>query len=147
MNDFEIQRRLRGLDTPRTPAADLWPGIAGRIATQPARARRGWLPFAAAAAVLAAVGAGGVLLALQRQAAAPVAATAPTLRMPHDLRDLARAPAGDPRLVGAAVVLDAAHSELEQALGQRPDAVFLVSLLNRTNAQRMKLDHFGASAG
>ena len=53
----------------------------------------------------------------------------------------------DPRLAGPNLVLDAAHSELQQALEAHPDAVFLVSLLNRTNAQRMKLDQFGAKAG
>jgi hypothetical protein len=71
----------------------------------------------------------------------------PSRVSPKDARDFTRAPGGDPRLVGAAVVLDSAHAELEQALEQRPDAVFLVSLLNRTNARRMKLEHYGVRAG
>ena len=30
MNDFEIQRDLRQMNTPRMPQTDLWPGIAAR---------------------------------------------------------------------------------------------------------------------
>ncbi|GAA0718289.1 hypothetical protein [Dokdonella soli] len=158
MTDFEIQRRLRELNTPRAPQTDLWSGIATRIAgeTAPVAHRRGrWLPLAAAAALLLAVIAGTLVLGVRQQnIPQDVAATdagalsSKKLRVSsRDAQDFARAPGGDPRLVGAAVVLDAAHAELEQALDQRPDAVFLVSLLNRTNARRMKLDHFGANAG
>lgn len=158
MTDFEIQRGLRQMNTPRMPQADLWPGIAARIAAADAAAapaparRRHWLPFAAAAGVLLAIAGGFTAYTLQQQRAADafVAGTASPLPVrvsPRDAHDLSRAPGGDPRLLGAAVVLDAAHAELEQALDQRPDAVFLVSLLNRTNARRMKLEHFGARAG
>jgi hypothetical protein len=157
MNDFEIQRGLRQMNTPRMPQADLWPGIAARISaaetrTQPQRSmRRNWLPFAAAASVLLAVGAGITVLRMQPHDDAVVSANRsmpmPSRISPKDARDFTRAPGGDPRLVGAAVVLDSAHAELEQALEQRPDAVFLVSLLNRTNARRMKLEHYGARAG
>jgi len=154
MNDFEIQRGLRQMNTPRVPQTDLWPGIAARIAAaeaQPTRAvHRPWLPFAAAASLLLAVGAAVVLLQMQPRDDATLANSAmpmPTRVSPKDARDFSRAPGGDPRLVGAAVVLDSAHAELEQALEQRPDAVFLVSLLNRTNARRMKLEHYGARAG
>jgi hypothetical protein len=58
-----------------------------------------------------------------------------------------RAPNDDPRLLAAAIVLDSAHAELQQALAQHPDSPFLVDLLNRTQARRDKLDHFGANAG
>ncbi|MGN6518619.1 MAG: hypothetical protein ACTHK2_04250 [Dokdonella sp.] len=158
MTDFEIQRGLRQMNTPRMPQADLWPGIAARIAaadaapvSAPARRRR-WLPFAAAAGVLLAIAGAFTAYTLEQQRAADafIAGTASPLPVrvsPRDAHDLSRAPGGDPRLLGAAVVLDAAHAELEQALDQRPDAVFLVSLLNRTNARRMKLEHFGARAG
>lgn len=157
MNDFEMQRRLRGMNAPREPRSDLWPGIAARIAARdavPAAPRRRWrLPLAAAAAALLAVTA-GVLLQQQRvPAPAPVAdATSPSpqesLRVsPREAADIARMRGSDPRVLGASVVLDAAQDELAQALEQRPDAVFLVSLLNRTHAQRMKLERFGASAG
>ena len=158
MTDFELQRRLRELIAPRTPQSDLWPVIAARIATAPARVqtgrrRRAWLPIAAAAAVLFAI-AGALSIALRQHDAMtdnsmttnaiPPRGSPPS---PHDVATFANAPNGDPRLIGAAAVLDAAHAELEQALDQRPDAVFLVSLLNRTRARRTQLDHFGASAG
>lgn len=56
------------------------------------------------------------------------------------------AAAGDPRLASAEVVLDAANQELDQALQQQPDAVFLVGLINRTHAQRRKLARLGLEA-
>ena len=45
----------------------------------------------------------------------------------------------DPRLAATAQNLDTASAQLQDALEQRPDAVFLVGLLNRTNAQRLRL--------
>lgn len=164
MTDFELRRALRDLDAPRQPRNDLWTGIAARIAAEAAQAEtvqpamrrhRAWMPLAAAASFLFVVTAGALMFAAHRPATTPegVAQTSPSSSpalprvSPRDARDFIGAPAGDPRLVGAAVVLDAAHAELQQALEQRPDAVFLVSLLNRTNARRMKLDHFGANAG
>ena len=160
MNDFEIQRGLRQLNAPRLPQGDLWPAIAARIdadIARPAPHRRGsWLPLAAAAGVMLAIAA-GVLAPLAQRGTAPqdVVTQAPgsiiqpsTLRLsPTEARDAAIARGSDPRVAGATAVLDAAQAELAQALEQRPDAVFLVSLLNRTHAQRMKLDHFGARAG
>lgn len=161
MTDFEIQRRLREMNTPLSPQNDLWSGIATRIAAEESRSHtvrrhRNWLPLAAAAALLVAVVTGSVMLGMRssdRNLAMHAGDNAATIsaqklrEFARGTRDYSRAPGGDPRLVGAAVVLDAAHAELEQALEQRPDAVFLVSLLNRTNARRMKLDHFGANAG
>jgi hypothetical protein len=161
MNDFELQRQLRAMNAPRPPQNDLWSGIAERIAADDAVAaatqrRKARVPLAAAAALLAFVVTGSLMLGLrgpgndvtQQSGADPSLASSQKLRdFARDARSSSRAPGGDPRLVGAAVVLDAAHAELEQALEQRPDAVFLVSLLNRTNARRMKLDHFGANAG
>ena len=149
MNDFEIQRDLRQMNAPHAPQSDLWPAIATRIAAGGQTAHRRWLPLAAAAGLLLAVA--GTLMFGVHESTAPLATTqtdvGTTQKLRLSPRDFARAPGGDPRLVGASVVLDAAHAELEQALDQRPDAVFLVSLLNRTNAQRMKLEHFGARAG
>ena len=154
MNDFELQRRLREMSSPILPQADLWPGIATRIAaeqtnTRVARRPGSRLPLAAAAAVLLAVVSAAVLLGIRGhdQDLAITSATTLSKASPRGAKDFSRAPGGDPRLLGAAIVLDAAHAELEQALEQRPDAVFLVSLLNRTNAQRLKLDYFGANAG
>jgi len=154
MNDFELQRALRDLHAPREPRTDLWPAIATRIGaeTGASRARHGrWLPLAAAAAVLLATAGGVLVLGLQRNGAPDLAnvpsGAHPPTALPATDDALARSHGGDPRLAGAAVVLDAAHAELEQALEQRPDAVFLVGLLNRTNARRMQLERFGARAG
>ena len=160
MNDFEIQRRLQGLKADRAPRTDLWQDIAARIAepdagtrATPAR-RRHALPLAAAAALLLAVAAGVVLEDRPRTMSVPATADASPLdrRMvqrvsPSDAIDIARTRGSDPRVLGASLVLDSAQDELAQALEQRPDAVFLVSLLNRTHAQRMKLERFGARAG
>lgn len=159
MNDFEIQRRLRDMNAAREPGSDLWPGIASRIAEAEAAARplRRWrqrLPLAAAAAMLLAVTAGLLLESRHEPASPPVAdAGAPVDRSestrvsPSEAVGVARARGSDPRVLGASLVLDSAQDELAQALEQRPDAVFLVSLLNRTHVQRMKLERFGASAG
>ena len=158
MNDFEIQRGLRQMNAPRAPDTDLWPAIAARIDSESVQAsprKRGtWWPLAAAAGVLLAL-ATGLLMPILRPANAPqdIAAMPQTIapaslrQSPVTARDAAIAQGRDPRLAGASVVLDAAQAELAQAIEQRPDAVFLVSLLNRTNAQRMKLDNFGARAG
>lgn len=155
MTDLEIQRRLRAMNAPREPATDLWAGIAARIAIEDGAAkspaRRRWLPFALAAGTLLAVS-GATVLGLRMHVATGLAQQTiplhkPVRITPAQALDAAQAPGGDPRLAGAAIVLDAAHAELEQALEQRPDAVFLVSLLNRTNARRMKLEHYGVRAG
>ena len=154
MNDFEIQRGLRAMNTPRPPGQDLWPAIAARIrsdseTTAPV-ARRRWIPLAAAAGTLLAI-VGGIAMNSLREREAPSAYAAALPRIerisPQDAREQAARTGEDPRLAGPNLVLDAAHSELQQALDAHPDAVFLVSLLNRTNAQRMKLEQFGAKAG
>lgn len=159
MNDFEIQRDLRGMKTPRMPSHDLWPAIAARIeagpevAMAPLATRRRWIPLAAAAGTLLAIVGGLLTFTLHQRddvsSSAIADATPPRVERisPRDAREQAQRTGEDPRLAGANIVLDAAHSELQQALEQHPDAVFLVSLLNRTNAQRMKLEQFGAKAG
>lgn len=158
MTDFEIQRRLRELKVTRPPQSDLWPAIAARIAAAPARTpiirrRTARLPIATAAALLLAMAGTFSIVRLQQHSTPEGTITANAILThvlpvsPNDVAAFANAPNGDPRLISAAVVLDAAHAELEQALEQRPDAVFLVSLLNRTRARRADLDHFGASAG
>jgi hypothetical protein len=155
MTDFELQRDLRGLRGPREPQHDLWPQIAQRIAAE-ARAsapprRRTWLPFAAAAAITLAVSAGIFSLALQRQVDSTDAGFASFEHGPSVQSQIERArelaASGDPRLASAEVVIDVASEELEQALQQQPDAVFLVGLINRTHAQRRKLARLGINAG
>lgn len=157
MTEFEIQRNLRAMNAARMPGRDLWPAIAERIDAQPEAAavrvtRRRWIPLAAAAGTVFAI-AGSILIFTLRDRASDSSAIdyAMTTRVEHitpgEVREQALRTGEDPRLASANIVLDAAHSELQQALEQHPDAVFLVSLLNRTNAQRMKLEQFGAKAG
>ena len=157
MTDFEIQRKLRAMNAPRMPGHDLWPAIAARIesapqASAPRATRRRWIPFAAAAGFVLVVAASLVTFTLRERAPASsdidYAMTTRVERIsPQQAREEALRTGQDPRIAGANIVLDAAHSELQQALEQHPDAVFLVSLLNRTNAQRMKIEQLGANAG
>ena len=154
MNDFELRRQLHELRGSREPQHDLWPRIAQQIAaaSQPVRApgrRRRW-PLAVAAALAMAVGAGVFSLALQDHGeltAHTDTASRSGLSVSEQIqraRELAAS--GDPRLVSAEVVLDTASQELELALRQQPDAVFLVSLINRTHAQQRKLARLGLDA-
>ena len=156
MTEFEIQRKLRAMNAPRVPERDLWPAIAARIEwaseTSAPRATRRWIPLAAAASTVFAIAGGLAFLALRDRVETKTnddyATTTRIERIsPSEARAQALRTGEDPRLAGSSIVLDAAHSELQQALEQHPDAVFLVSLLNRTNAQRMKLEQFGAKAG
>ena len=157
MTEFEIQRNLRAMNAPRMPQRDLWPAIAARIeageSATPRSSRRHWLPLAAAAGTVFAIAGGLLFFALRDRMGAPAesddyAMSTQFQRItPQEARDEALRSGQDPRLAGANIVIDAAHSELQQALEQHPDAVFLVSLLNRTNAQRLKMEQLGAKAG
>jgi hypothetical protein len=157
MTEFEIQRKLRAMNAPRQPEHDLWPAIAARIEASSGTSaqhatRRRWMPLAAAAStVFAIVGALAFFAMRGHVETSSNDDYAMTTRIerisPSQAREQALRSGEDPRLAGPNIVLDAAHSELQQALEQHPDAVFLVSLLNRTNAQRMKLEQFGAKAG
>jgi hypothetical protein len=157
MTEFEIQRNLRAMNAPRMPQRDLWPTIASRIeageTATPRASRRHWLPLAAAASTVLAIAGSLLFFALHDPMGAPVEsddyamATRFQRISPQEARDQALRSGQDPRIAGANIVIDAAHSELQQALEQHPDAVFLVSLLNRTNAQRMKIEQLGAKAG
>lgn len=154
MTDFELQRRLRDLRVPVAPEHDLFPAIAARmqgrqLATRRVRRRAPWL-FAAAAAILVsvitAVGIGQ--MSMRRANDNFVQRSADPATLPGmNAAAVASAPGGDPRLAAATLVVDDAHAQLEQAIAERPDAVFLVSLMNRTNAQRMKLERLGGNAG
>lgn len=155
MTDFELRRSLRELRGPREPMQDLWPQIARQIADGfetagvPAR-RRARLPLAIAAGLVMAVGVG--LFSLSRhEHVDTIASGSDALRSELDVgRQIQRArelaASGDPRLASAEVVLDVASSELDHALDQQPDAIFLVGLINRTHAQRRKLARLGLDA-
>src|SRR5581483_9917562 len=130
---FTWRSELRKLGGAVEPSRDLWPGIAARL---PARAARRRFPrlAAAIAAGVAVVCIGGVVgwRVLEQRAAAEADAA-----LPRAALDWAQ-PA-NPTLAAAAQDLDGASAKLQQALEERPDAVFLVGLLNRTNGQRMRL--------
>ena len=154
-NEFQWRNELRKLGGPAEPARDLWPAIALRIdaAAPVARPRRRHaMSWAIAATLIVAIGAGVLMTHGQRgdatrvvpaiaqapqriEATAPVpAATTQTPRtaLDWDVPD-------DPTLAATAQKLDTASAQLQDALEQRPDAVFLVGIMNRTNAMRMRL--------
>jgi len=129
-SEFEWRNGMRKLDGAVEPARDLWPQIHARIAPA-ARRRTQWPRFAAAAALLVALGAGVLAWRTHGDDMPELDASARTA--------LDWAQPANPLLAAAAQDLDGASAQLQQALEQRPDAVFLVGLLNRTNSQRMRL--------
>lgn len=142
--EFEWRSALRPLADARQPERDLWPQIAVRLHAQPRRRRRVAGLAIAASFVLACV---SVLLTYRQWrpgATLPqrpvVAQTADPAATGHQaLTPLSWAVPADPTLAAAAQDLDHAGAQLQRALEQHPDAVFLVGLINRTNAQRMRL--------
>jgi hypothetical protein len=155
MNEFEWRRQMRDLRQPVAPSPDLWaridaaldreaagappPAVALPPTAAPRRSRQPWL-LAASFAALAAI-AGGLALRLEStraqrdvQAAAGIAATG-------------HWKPGDPRLSGAAVELDAAQAELQQALHQAPASPALQRLLARTEQQQSRLRQMDHEAG
>lgn len=154
MTDFELQRRLRDLRVEVAPERDLFPAIAARIegrqlAPAGVRRRSPWLYAAVAAILVLVITAVGVgQMAMQRVDDNLVQRNVDPAGLPGmNAAAVAGAPGGDPRLAAASLVIDDARSQLEQAITEHPDAVFLVSLMNRTNAQRMKLERLGSNAG
>ncbi|HUA81990.1 MAG TPA: hypothetical protein VL997_16555 [Dyella sp.] len=152
MNEFEWLRQMRDLNQPVAPRNDLWTRIdaalddaSSREAVAPAPAPRAkhrqvWAMVASMAAVV--VLACGVVWHMHAipQEASPVAvnATAPN-GVPWK--------PSDPRLAGAALQLDAARMELQQAMEQAPDSPALQRLLQRTDAQQNQLRELEKQAG
>ncbi len=155
MSEFEWRNQMRKLSTPQQPAHELWTEISARIAVQPrVTPRSQWQrPFAAIAAIIViAAGAGLTAYRLDSRPAPPVAA--PVAMLPTNAAGAAQprtafdwAVPSDPQLAAAAAGLDKASADLQAALEARPDAVFLVSMINRTNAQRMRLLRQSAISG
>ena len=133
--EFQWRSQMRQLGGSVEPAHDLWPGIAAQIATRStARQHRLQVVFAIAATFVIAVAAGLVAQRGNWQTLSTdsrVTATAPTAMDWAEPRDA--------KLAAAARDLDTASAQLQEALEQHPDAVFLVGLLNRANGQRMRL--------
>jgi hypothetical protein len=161
-HEFEWRNQMRKLGGPVEPARELWPDIAARIADAPAQStsRRRIAPWLAMAATLAiAVGVGTFYFrgsghstpdrstqALTRAPVVPSATPATSVDEPQRTA-LDWAMPADPALAATAQNLDNASAQLQGALEQRPDAVFLVGLLNRTNSQRLRLMRKSPYAG
>ena len=138
MSEFEWRNGMRKIGGPVEPSRDLWSGIEAQISALPQQRRSRMPAFAIAATLLVACAA--ALMAWQMRGTQPVpppvvvSAQKPVInrvdsddRAPHKV------------LTNAADDLDDASNTIQQALEQRPDAVFLVGLLNRTNGQRMRV--------
>jgi hypothetical protein len=133
-NEFEWRNEMRKLGGPTEPARDLWPEVAGRLAVRQSRRPRLLRVGLAIAATLVMVCAAGLIAhrVLQRSGQAGADAVIPRTALEW-------AQPANPTFASAAQDLDGASAQLQQALEQRPDAVFLVGLLNRTNGQRVRL--------
>ena len=156
-SEFQWRNEMRKLGGPVDPSRDLWPAIAGRLASEPAaqpaasrRRRTAWIAIAATLVVVS--GAGLTTYRLQRTPPAPVVTPGPTVAVeppqaPTQRTALDWATPEDPALAATAQNLDHASAQLQDALEQRPDAVFLVGLLNRTNSMRLRLLRKSPNAG
>lgn len=149
--DSRLRLQLRGLRRDTTPARDLWPQLAARLAQTPQEAvigprRARWMPaFALAASLVLAVGIAWQL----RPAPAPDPsarliqreAQAMTREYHAALVELERsAPAADASPVAPALHdLDRSAAQIRTALARDPDARFLLERLRRTYAQRLAL--------
>jgi len=167
-NEFLWRNQMRKHAEAVEPARDLWPAIAARLATTTAAHRRsrrsqiGWLAIAATVVVAGGAGltawrwqhavrvpAPVAVTEVRPDAAQPVAAqaVASTAATAPELTALDWAVPDDPMLAASAQNLDNASAQLQDALEQRPDAVFLVGLLNRTNSMRLRLLRKSPNAG
>jgi anti-sigma-K factor RskA len=169
-NEFLWRNQMRKQAEAVEPEHDLWPAIAARFMATTASHRRsrrsqiGWLAIAATLVVaggagltayrwqrtapipapVAATATGAQAVAVQQVAAQPVANTSAPA---PELTALDWAVPDDPALAATAQNLDNASAQLQDALEQRPDAVFLVGLLNRTNSMRLRLLRKSPNAG
>lgn len=144
MNELEWHRQMRALRQPVNPRRDLWADIETRLdadspvarSTQPRAPRRqAWL--------LAASFAGLSLLAVALNHQLRVAEAPMTI----EARTADTWKPTDPRLAGAAVELDAARIELQQAIQQAPHSPSLQRLLDRTEKRQSQLRQLERQAG
>jgi len=146
-----LRWQLRGLRRDVEPQADLWPGIAARIAATPQEAAlpgksrtRQLAPWAVAASLLLAVGMVWRMVPVAPQQA-PVGnplirqqAVAMTLDYERAFAHLQQ---GDiqPEMHGAFGELDRSAAQILTAIDRDPDASFLLEQLRRTYARRLQL--------
>lgn len=170
-HDDALVQRLRGLPSERVPPAVVWQRIAAELEQTPrpqlapaasvsamniALARRTphryWLRYAAAAAVVALIGAASIAL-LPQQPAATVAVEESSLQ--HQANTITyqyrQAMATIPQdnlaveLQPALRELDESAGSIRSAIAQSPDAAFLLGQLQRTYALRLELTRKGIS--
>ncbi len=151
MNEFEWRRQMRDLRQPVTPRRDIWASIDAALAdAEPARvaatplpdahilrAQRRWMVRTAVAASL-------LLASALAWHLRPMPAAAPLASAPSRA---AKWKPADPRLAGAAIELDAARMELQQAIQQAPDSPALQRILARTETQQTQLRQLAREAG
>jgi hypothetical protein len=151
-----LRWELRALRTDLAPAADLWPGIASRIAATPqvasAPVRKSWrplIPLATAASLALALGIAWQVRPVTPDVPAPapgvhgriiaVEAEAMTREYQAALKEIdayTPPPAkGDAQLK----VLDRSAAQIRTALARDPDARFLLGRLQRTYTRRLEL--------
>ena len=149
--DETLRWQLRGLRRDLQPQADLWPGIAARIAAAPRqaaangepRARR-FVPWAMAASLLLAVGVVWQMMpAAQQQAPAGnpmIRQQAVSMALDYE-RAFARLQQADthPEMHSAFGELDRSAAQILSAIDDDPDATFLLEQLRRTYARRLQL--------
>jgi hypothetical protein len=152
MNEFEWLRQMRNLNQPTEPHNDLWARIDAALDTaeptgnatvtpiKPSRHHHAW----GVAASLAAMFVLACGLVWHAQTIEP--ATSSSLAAANPGNPVSWKP-NDPRLAGAAVELDAARMELQQAIQQAPDSPALQRLLQRTDAQQTMLRELEKHAG
>lgn len=150
-NDDSLRWQLQALRRDIEPQADLWPGIAARLAATPrqetqverkSRVRR-FAPWAMAASVLLAVG-----VAWQLNPASPASsqgnplirqqAVSMTLDYENALAHLQQA-GTHPEMAPAFGDLDRSAAQILGAIDHDPDARFLLEQLRRTYARRLEL--------
>jgi hypothetical protein len=157
MNEFEWRRQMHGLRQPLTPQRDLWDSINAALGEaesihdlalperQPSHARRWLMAASLAASALLAAGIGWHLYFQHAPVAQPIASvqSAPTSTptIPASWKPV------DPRFAGAAIELDAARMELQQAIQQAPHSPALQRLLDRTEQQQMQVRQLAHEAG
>lgn len=152
MNEFEWLRQMRELNQPVAPRNDLWARIDAAleetaptdvpVATPIKRARHRFIWAMAASVAAVVVLAGGLVWHTQHA----IPAEAPSVAQNAGGDNTPWKPS-DPRLAGAAVQLDAARMELQQAMQQAPDSPALQRLLQRTDAQQALLRDLEKHAG
>ena len=145
-----LRWQLRGLRRDVEPQADLWPGIAARIAATPQEAAvpgksrtRRLAPWAMAASVLLAVGMVWQMMPAPQQAPAGnplIRQQAVAMALDYE-RAFAHLQQSDiqPEMHGAFGELDRSAAQILSAIDRDPDASFLLEQLRRTYARRLQL--------